>query len=96
MGLTVSGGVQEESIILKKPCITLHSTSDRQETILLGANRLYYPLNGIGQLKSINDIIEEMAQVKIIVNPYGENVTKKAYDIISNILNNDGQKAEVY
>ena len=61
---------------------------------MLGANRLYYPLNGIGQLKSINDIIGEMAQVKIIVNPYGENVTKKAYDIISNILNNGTQKAE--
>ena len=92
--LTDSGGVQEESIILKKPCIYLNNTTDRQETILLGANRLYYPLNGIGQPNSINDIIEEMARVKITVNPYGENVTKKAYDIITNILNNDLQEVK--
>ena len=92
--LTDSGGVQEESIILKKPCIYLNNTTDRQETILLGANRLYHPLNGIGQPNSINDIIEEMARVKITVNPYGENVTKKAYDIISKILNNDLQDAK--
>ena len=91
---TDSGGVQEESIILKKPCISLNNTTDRQEAILLGANRLYHPLNGMGQVKSINDIIEEMVQVKITVNPFGENVTKRAYDIISNILKNGLQEAK--
>jgi UDP-N-acetylglucosamine 2-epimerase len=70
--LTDSGGVQEEAIILKKPCITLFSTSDRQETILLKANRLFYPLDGD---QSISDVIEEMCRTKITINPYGEDVT---------------------
>ena len=39
--LTDSGGVQEEAIILKKPCITMRHTSARWETILLRANILF-------------------------------------------------------
>src|SRR5215469_7268686 len=86
--MTDSGGVQEEAIILKKPCITLSNTSDRQETILLKANRLFFPLIGGQHDRSINDIIEEMRRVKITINPYGENVTEKALKVISNITNN--------
>jgi UDP-N-acetylglucosamine 2-epimerase (non-hydrolysing) len=86
--LTDSGGVQEESIILKKPCITLNSTTERQETILLNANRLYHPIDGPEQQSSINDVIREMLNVKISINPYGENVTNKAYNAIGNIINN--------
>jgi UDP-N-acetylglucosamine 2-epimerase (non-hydrolysing) len=84
--LTDSGGVQEESIILKKPCITLNNTTERQETILLGANRLYHPIDGPEQQESINDVIAEMLNVKIGTNPYGENVTIKAYNAISSIM----------
>jgi UDP-N-acetylglucosamine 2-epimerase len=81
--MTDSGGVQEEAIILKKPCITLFSTSDRQETILLKANRLFFPLDG-GQ--SISDVIEEMRHTKITINPYGENVTHKVVEIVNDII----------
>ncbi len=84
--LTDSGGVQEESIILKRPCITLNNTTERQETILLKANRLYHPLDGAGQQCSINEVIREMLNVKISVNPYGEDVTNRAYKVISNII----------
>ena len=45
LALTDSGGVQEESIILRKPCITLRHTSARWETILLKANILFPPDN---------------------------------------------------
>ena len=94
--ITDSGGVQEEAIILKKPCITLSNTSDRQETILLKANRLFFPLIGGQHDRSINDIIEEMRRVKITINPYGENVTAKALKVISNITNNTKeQKVEL-
>jgi UDP-N-acetylglucosamine 2-epimerase (non-hydrolysing) len=84
--LTDSGGVQEESIILKRPCITLNNTTERQETLLLKANRLYHPIDGPEQQSSINDVITEMLNVKISINPYGEDVTNRAYNAISNIM----------
>ncbi len=93
--LTDSGGVQEESIILKKPCITLNNTTERQETILLKANRLYHPLDGPEQESSINDVIAEMLNVKIGINPYGEDVTNKAYNAISNAIVRDSQVASI-
>jgi UDP-N-acetylglucosamine 2-epimerase len=93
--LTDSGGVQEEAIILKKPCITLNNTTERQETILLKANRLFYPLDGESQNSSINDLIGEMIHTKIGSNPYGENVTSKAYNVISNIIDTSTPKIRV-
>jgi UDP-N-acetylglucosamine 2-epimerase len=93
--LTDSGGVQEESIILEKPCITLNNTTERQETILLKANRLYHPLDGPEQLTPINDVIREMLSVKISINPYGEDVTNKAYSVVSNIINNRDERVVV-
>jgi UDP-N-acetylglucosamine 2-epimerase len=81
--LTDSGGVQEEAIILKKPCITLFSTSDRQETILLKANRLFYPLDGD---QSISEVIEEMCRTKITINPYGEDVTHIVVKTMNDIV----------
>ena len=84
--MTDSGGVQEESVLLKKPCITLFSTTDRQETVLIKANRLFFPLDST---QSISEVIEEMIGAKITVNPYGENVTKRAIETIDNIMNNN-------
>jgi UDP-N-acetylglucosamine 2-epimerase len=87
--MTDSGGVQEEAVILRKPCITLSNTTERQETILLKANRLFYPLNEDRHEKSITDIIEEMQSRKITVNPYGEEVTQKSIKVITDIIDND-------
>lgn len=82
VALTDSGGVQEESIVLGKPCITLRHTSARWETILLNANRLF-PLD---RNDSLNDMIEEMTQVKITINPYGENVAATTCNAIQDFL----------
>jgi UDP-N-acetylglucosamine 2-epimerase len=80
--LTDSGGVQEESIILKKPCITLRHTSARWETILLKGNILFPP----DRKDNLNSIIEVMLQTKIHRNPYGENVAKKTMTVLENII----------
>lgn len=93
--LTDSGGVQEESVILKRPCITLNTTTERQETILLGANRLYHPLDGPEQDGSINEIIAEMLEAKISVNPYGDDVTYRAFNAIINIMKSVQKRAVV-
>lgn len=76
--LTDSGGVQEEAVILGKPCITLRHSSARWETILLKANRLF-PLD---RNDSLSTIVEAMLPVKITRNPYGENVAQKMFDLI--------------
>ena len=83
--LTDSGGVQEESIILKKPCITLRHTSARWETILL-KNNMLFPLD---RTDSLNDVIESMVNTKINKNPYGENVAYTIINILDKILKNN-------
>jgi UDP-N-acetylglucosamine 2-epimerase len=80
--LTDSGGVQEESIVLRKPCITLRHTSARWETILLNANRLF-PLD---RNESLNDTIDAMAQADININPYGENVAANTLNAIQDFI----------
>jgi UDP-N-acetylglucosamine 2-epimerase len=83
--LTDSGGVQEEAVILRKPCITLRSTTERWETLLLKANRLY-PLTP-GNETSLEDTIDEMISVRITSNPYGENVTKTTLEALTTLVN---------
>jgi len=93
--MTDSGGVQEEAVVLKKPCITLRNSTERQETLLIGANKLFYPFDKEDdQLNSINEVIEEMLSVKILTNPYGENVTEKMVKALREILE-DGDKEPV-
>jgi UDP-N-acetylglucosamine 2-epimerase len=85
--MTDSGGVQEEAVVLKKPCITLRYSTERQETLLIGANRLYFPFDKQDeQLNSINNVVQEMLTVRILTNPYGEDVTKKMLLSIKNIV----------
>jgi UDP-N-acetylglucosamine 2-epimerase (non-hydrolysing) len=38
--MTDSGGLQEESCILRTPCVTLRTTTERPETVKVGANRV--------------------------------------------------------
>jgi UDP-N-acetylglucosamine 2-epimerase (non-hydrolysing) len=87
LAMTDSGGLQEEAVILKKPCITLRNSTERQETLLIKANTLFYAFNKLEEeLGSINAIIEEMLSVPIRINPYGDCVTKRTLSAIARLI----------
>jgi UDP-N-acetylglucosamine 2-epimerase (non-hydrolysing) len=69
--MTDSGGIQEESCILGVPCITLRESTERQETIELGSNRL-----GGTQEERIVEVYEAVLKSvqdkKRWKNPYGD------------------------
>jgi UDP-N-acetylglucosamine 2-epimerase len=81
--MTDSGGVQEEAIILGKPCITLRHTTERSESILMKSNRLY-PL--MQNNEDFSMIVEEMLKTRVKSQPYGESVTNKTVNIIEKIM----------
>ena len=71
--MTDSGGVQEEAITLKVPCITLRKSTERMETVLAGVNFLA----GIepNSIKKYLDVIHTgkvHKKIKKIPNPYGD------------------------
>jgi len=66
--MTDSGGVQEEAAILKVPCVTLRTTTERPETIEVGAN----DLAGVESdtiLRSAKKMIEAAREWE---NPFGD------------------------
>ncbi len=71
--LTDSGGVQEETCILKVPCITLRNNTERPETVAVGANILAgtNPQNIHQAAKTI------LAKPKTWTNPFGDGTTAK-------------------
>jgi UDP-N-acetylglucosamine 2-epimerase len=79
--MTDSGGVQEEAIVLRRPCVTLRHVSERWETLLLKANVLF-PLH---RRDSLSNVVEIMLEAKIERNPYGENVASKMLQLINGI-----------
>ena len=76
--LTDSGGVQEEAVVLKRPCVTLRHVSERWETLLVKANVLF-PLY---RKDSLNDVVSAMLSARIDRNPYGENVARTMLDLL--------------
>jgi len=73
--LTDSGGVQEEAVTLKIPCITLRYNTERPETIESGANKLV-GLNKKLTLKYIDEFLSNSnikydSSIYSYENPYG-------------------------
>ena len=77
--LTDSGGVQEESCILKVPCVTLRENTERPETIKAGSNMI----GGIDAEGIVNASMQMAQRKRDWRNPFGDG---KAADRILDIL----------
>jgi len=74
--LTDSGGLQEEACVLKVPCITIRTTTERPESIDVGANIL--------MSENLQEDFDKMASIKRDwKNPFGDG---KSGERIINIL----------
>ncbi|MDH3204495.1 MAG: UDP-N-acetylglucosamine 2-epimerase (non-hydrolyzing) [Nitrosopumilus sp.] len=79
--LTDSGGVQEESCILKVPCVTLRDNTERPETIEVGSNIIA----GDNPEKILLCVNKMLKQKRNWVNPFGDgNAASKIIKIIQN------------
>ena len=79
--LTDSGGVQEETCILKIPCVTLRDNTERPETIEVGANMLAGT-----KPQKISKVVKKMLnQQRKWKNPFGDG--KASLKIINAIKN---------
>lgn len=81
--LTDSGGIQEEACILKIPCITLRTSTERPETIEVGGNILMTN-NVLGDFKKMTERERDWR------NPFGDGKTGE--EIISILLSDKEEK----
>ena len=82
MIITDSGGIQEESCVMKVPSITLRSSTERQETIQMGTNILS-KYDSKSLLKNINKIFKRNILWK---SPYGNgNASSEIYKILKRL-----------
>ena len=77
--LTDSGGIQEESCILKLPCVTLRKSTERPETVEVGANYVA-GVEPESILKGVSVMLNVETNWK---NPFGNDVSKKILEIIT-------------
>ncbi|OYR51422.1 UDP-N-acetylglucosamine 2-epimerase (non-hydrolyzing) [Halorubrum sp. Ea1] len=65
---TDSGGVQEESCILRTPCVTLRDNTERPETVDVGANLIV----GVDPDDVVEGVREMLARDRNWENPFGD------------------------
>jgi len=69
--ITDSGGVQEETCILKVPCVTIRENTERPETIDVGSN----VLAGTDPQRITSSVREMLGRKRDWKNPYGDGTT---------------------
>lgn len=85
--LTDSGGIQEEACILRVPSVTLRSTTERPETLNVGASVLFHepdlPAGKAGAKKLTEVMAAQMAKERNWENPFGDgNTASRVMDIL--------------
>ncbi len=65
---TDSGGVQEEACILRTPCITLRTTTERLESIEVNANIL----SGLQKTEMLSRVKYMLSRKRDWENPFGQ------------------------
>jgi len=81
--LTDSGGVQEETCIMKIPCVTLRENTERPETLSVGSNMLA----GTDKEKIVNSVEVMLKKKRTWENPFGDGTAgRQIIDIITKNL----------
>lgn len=76
--MTDSGGIQEEAITLKVPCLTLRKSTERWETIIAGGNFLVGTQPELVRYYAKMVLESEMKErMKNTINPYGSGDASK-------------------
>ena len=80
--ITDSGGIQEETCILKVPCVTLRDNTERPETLKVGSNIL----SGVEPEKVLKCVDIMYNKERIWKQPFGDGMAAvKILDIIQNL-----------
>lgn len=89
--LTDSGGIQEESCILKVPCVTLRDNTERPETVEVGSNRIA----GVQPDRILDAAREMIAAPRSWTNPYGDGTASaQIIDVVERVLREGPQIAD--
>lgn len=91
--LTDSGGMQEETVSLNVPCLTLRYVTDRPETVEVGANKCtgFKKEDIINDIRNVLENQEVYDNMKKAKNPYGDGFSSEK--IISIIEKHKGNLA---
>jgi UDP-N-acetylglucosamine 2-epimerase (non-hydrolysing) len=81
--LTDSGGIQEETCILKVPCVTIRDNTERPETLELGSNFIA----GTDPDMILAGMRKMLSVERQWANPFGDgNAAKRIVDVLMNYL----------